>query len=83
MTPLSSRSARTAWSVSMPRKDGARTGLPSSYLPCSTCSRKMQEVMQAHFSVFRRGDTLNEGLEKLTALRDPLERVTVDDDATG
>jgi succinate dehydrogenase / fumarate reductase flavoprotein subunit len=43
----------------------------------------MQEVMQAHFSVFRRGDTLNEGLEKLTALRDPLERVTVDDDATG
>jgi succinate dehydrogenase / fumarate reductase flavoprotein subunit len=28
--------------------------------------------------VFRRGDTLNESLQKLTALRDPLERVTVD-----
>ena len=29
--------------------------------------------------MFRRGDTLNEALKKLTALRDPLERVTVDD----
>jgi succinate dehydrogenase / fumarate reductase flavoprotein subunit len=41
----------------------------------------MQEVMQSHFSVFRRTDTLKEGLDKLTALRDPLERVTVDDDS--
>jgi succinate dehydrogenase / fumarate reductase flavoprotein subunit len=41
----------------------------------------MQEVMQSHFSVFRRGDTLKEGLDKLTALRDPLDRVTVDDDS--
>ena len=39
----------------------------------------MQEVMQSHFSVFRRGDTLQEGLDKLIALRDPLEHVTVDD----
>jgi succinate dehydrogenase / fumarate reductase, flavoprotein subunit len=38
----------------------------------------MQEVMQAGFGVFRRGDTLNEALKKLTALRDPLDRVTVD-----
>jgi succinate dehydrogenase / fumarate reductase flavoprotein subunit len=40
---------------------------------------QMQEVMQSHFSVFRRGDTLQEGLDKLTNLRDPLGRVTVDD----
>src|SRR5258708_6171792 len=30
---------------------------------------RMQEVMQSSFSVFRRGDTLKEGLDKLTALR--------------
>ena len=41
----------------------------------------MQGVMQSHFSVFRRGDTLKEGLDKLIALRDPLARVTVDDDS--
>jgi succinate dehydrogenase / fumarate reductase flavoprotein subunit len=41
----------------------------------------MQEVMQSGFSVFRRGDILNEGLDKLKALRDPLDRVTVDDDS--
>ena len=28
----------------------------------------MQEVMQAGFGVFRRGDTLNDALKKLTAL---------------
>ena len=42
---------------------------------------RMQETMQSHFAVFRRGDTLKEGVEKLQALRDPLERVTVDDDS--
>jgi succinate dehydrogenase / fumarate reductase flavoprotein subunit len=41
----------------------------------------MQEAMQSHFSVFRRGDTLQAGLDKLTGLRDPLEHVTVDDDS--
>jgi len=41
----------------------------------------MQEVMQSGFGVFRRGDTLNEALKKLTALRDPLDRVTVDSDS--
>ena len=39
----------------------------------------MQETMQSSFAVFRRTDTLQEGLKKLEALRDPLERVTVDD----
>jgi succinate dehydrogenase / fumarate reductase, flavoprotein subunit len=39
----------------------------------------MQEAMQSGFAVFRRGDTLKQGLDKLTALRDPLEGVTVDD----
>jgi succinate dehydrogenase / fumarate reductase flavoprotein subunit len=39
----------------------------------------MQEAMQSGFAVFRRGDTLKQGMDKLTALRDPLERVTVDD----
>jgi succinate dehydrogenase / fumarate reductase flavoprotein subunit len=41
----------------------------------------MQAAMQSGFGVFRRGDTLQEGLNKLIALRDPLERVTVDDDS--
>src|SRR6201997_2645130 len=41
----------------------------------------MQEAMQNHAAVFRRGDILKEGLDKLAALRDPLERVTVDDDS--
>ena len=41
----------------------------------------MQDVMQSHFSVFRRGDTLKEGMDKLTALHDPLDRVTVNDDS--
>lgn len=41
----------------------------------------MQEAMQSGFAVFRRGDTLEEGLKKLEALREPLERVTVDDDS--
>jgi succinate dehydrogenase / fumarate reductase flavoprotein subunit len=41
----------------------------------------MQEVMQSGFGVFRRGDTLKEALDKLVALRDPLDRVTVDDDS--
>ncbi|WP_426418953.1 succinate dehydrogenase flavoprotein subunit [Bradyrhizobium genosp. A] len=39
----------------------------------------MQETMQAHFAVFRQGDILEEGVKKLAKLRDPLERVTVDD----
>jgi succinate dehydrogenase / fumarate reductase, flavoprotein subunit len=42
---------------------------------------RMQEVMQSNFSVFRRGDTLKEGVDRLIALREPLERVTVDDDS--
>jgi succinate dehydrogenase / fumarate reductase flavoprotein subunit len=41
----------------------------------------MQEAMQSGFGVFRRGDTLEEGVKKLEALREPLERVTVDDDS--
>ena len=39
----------------------------------------MQEAVQSSFAVFRRGDTLQEGLRRLEALRDPLDRVTVDD----
>ena len=39
----------------------------------------MQETMQSGFAVFRRDDTLREGLRGLEKLRDPLERVTVDD----
>src|SRR5258707_112800 len=39
----------------------------------------MQEAMQSGFGVFRRGDTLPEGMKRLTDLRDPLERVAVDD----
>jgi succinate dehydrogenase / fumarate reductase flavoprotein subunit len=39
----------------------------------------MQEAMQSGFGVFRRADTLQEGLKKLEDLREPLDRVTVDD----
>jgi succinate dehydrogenase / fumarate reductase, flavoprotein subunit len=39
----------------------------------------MQETMQSGFAVFRRDDTLREGLKGLEKLRDPLQRVTVDD----
>jgi succinate dehydrogenase / fumarate reductase flavoprotein subunit len=39
----------------------------------------MQEAMQSGFGVFRRDDSLREGMKKLTDLRGPLERVTVDD----
>jgi len=42
---------------------------------------QMQQVMQANFSVFRREDTLKEGLDKLLALRDPIGWVSVDDDS--
>jgi succinate dehydrogenase / fumarate reductase flavoprotein subunit len=41
----------------------------------------MQETMQSGFGVFRRGDVLQEGLNRLTALKDPLSRVTVDDNS--
>jgi succinate dehydrogenase / fumarate reductase, flavoprotein subunit len=41
----------------------------------------MQETMQSSFGVFRTGDTLKEGLDKVMALRQPLERVTVGDDS--
>ena len=41
--------------------------------------QQMQATMQASFGVFRRGDTLQEGLDKLMTLREPLARVTVDD----
>jgi len=42
---------------------------------------RMQTTMQSGFSVFRRGDTLKEGLGQLKALRDSLDNVTVDSDA--
>jgi succinate dehydrogenase / fumarate reductase, flavoprotein subunit len=41
----------------------------------------MQETMQEYFGVFRRGDSLKEGVEKLQALGDLLQRVSVDDDS--
>jgi succinate dehydrogenase/fumarate reductase flavoprotein subunit len=40
----------------------------------------MQETLQTYFGVFRSGDSLKEGVEKLQALCDPLQRVSVDDD---
>jgi succinate dehydrogenase / fumarate reductase flavoprotein subunit len=42
---------------------------------------RMQEVMQEGFSVFRRGDILKDGLDKLVALREPLDNVTVDNNS--
>src|SRR5258705_9687824 len=39
----------------------------------------MQEAMQSGFGVFRREDTLQEGMKKLNDLRDPLEPVTIAD----
>jgi succinate dehydrogenase / fumarate reductase flavoprotein subunit len=37
--------------------------------------------MQSGFSVFRRCDILKDGLDKLVALREPLDNVTVDNDS--
>jgi succinate dehydrogenase / fumarate reductase flavoprotein subunit len=42
---------------------------------------RMQDVMQEGFSVFRREDTLKDGLDKLNALREPLNNVTVDNNS--
>jgi succinate dehydrogenase / fumarate reductase flavoprotein subunit len=41
----------------------------------------IQVTMQEYFGVFRRGDSLKEGLEKLQALREPLQRVSIDYDS--
>ncbi|MAN50674.1 succinate dehydrogenase flavoprotein subunit, partial [Marinimicrobium sp.] len=41
--------------------------------------KELQEVMQNHFGVFRKGDFMAEGIKKLAALRERIENVSIDD----
>ncbi len=41
--------------------------------------RELQTVMQNHFGVFRRGDYMQEGVEKLAALRERIANVRLED----
>jgi succinate dehydrogenase / fumarate reductase flavoprotein subunit len=40
---------------------------------------ELQDIMQNHFGVFRRGDFMQEGIKKLAALRPRIENVRLDD----
>ncbi|MDX2464014.1 MAG: succinate dehydrogenase flavoprotein subunit [Porticoccus sp.] len=40
---------------------------------------ELQDIMQKHFGVFRRGDFMEEGIKKLAALRPRIENVRLDD----
>jgi succinate dehydrogenase / fumarate reductase, flavoprotein subunit len=40
---------------------------------------ELQNIMQNHFGVFRRGDFMQEGIKKLQALRPRIENVRLDD----
>jgi succinate dehydrogenase / fumarate reductase flavoprotein subunit len=40
---------------------------------------ELQNIMQNHFGVFRRGDFMQEGIKKLEALRPRIENVRLDD----
>ncbi len=41
--------------------------------------KELQDVMQNHFGVFRKGDFMAEGIKKLAALRERIENVSIDD----
>jgi succinate dehydrogenase / fumarate reductase flavoprotein subunit len=41
--------------------------------------KELQNIMQNHFGVFRRGDYMQEGIKKLAALRERVENVYLDD----
>jgi succinate dehydrogenase / fumarate reductase flavoprotein subunit len=41
--------------------------------------KELQSIMQNHFGVFRRGDYMEQGIEKLAALRPRIENVQLDD----
>ena len=45
----------------------------------SVLRAELQQVMQNHFGVFRKGDFMKEGVEKLDKLRQRIEQVTFDD----
>jgi len=41
--------------------------------------KELQNIMQNHFGVFRRGDYMQQGIEKLAALRERIENVHLED----
>ena len=45
----------------------------------SVLRAELQTIMQNYFGVFRRGDFMNEGIEKLNALRPRIENVVLED----
>ena len=45
----------------------------------STLRAELQSIMQNHFGVFRRGDFMQDGIQKLSALRERIANVHLDD----
>ena len=45
----------------------------------STLRAELQNIMQNHFGVFRRGDFMQDGIQKLSALRERIANVHLDD----
>ncbi len=60
--------------VRLNRLNGTKDGETTSEL-----RKELQTIMQNHFGVFRRGDFMQEGINKLAALRPRIENVYLDD----
>lgn len=56
-----------------------RLNSSSSGEGAATLRKELQTVMQNHFGVFRRGDFMQEGVEKLAKLRERIENVHLED----
>jgi len=54
--------------------NGSQTGESTAVL-----RKELQNIMQNHFGVFRRGDLMQEGIKKLTAMRERIENVYLAD----
>ncbi len=57
----------------------ARLNESSSGESVSTLRAELQNIMQNHFGVFRRGDFMQDGIQKLSALRERIANVHLDD----
>ena len=57
----------------------SRLNESSSGESVSTLRAELQSIMQNHFGVFRRGDFMQDGIQKLSALRERIANVHLDD----
>jgi len=57
----------------------SRLNESSSGESVSTLRAELQNIMQNHFGVFRRGDFMQDGIQKLSALRERIANVHLDD----